>query len=84
MTTHYIKLWHRSLDSVETTLNSLKKLPFGIGKKVPNLRQMLTIEGSPTKAMLDKELVAGLFLDQFGIQMSVERKNENAPVLPLR
>ncbi len=84
MTTHYIKLWHPKLDDAQKTLDALK-FAFRIFRKdPPNLRQVLTLEGSPTEEMLEREMIVALFLSQFGFQMSVVRKNENTRSLPLR
>lgn len=75
MTTHYIKLWHPKLDEAQKALDALK-FAFRIFRKdPPNLRQVLTFEGSPTKDMLEKEMVASLFLSQFDIQLLIQRKN---------
>ncbi len=83
-TTHYIKLWHPKLEEAQKTLDALK-FAFRIFRKdPPNLRQVLTLEGTPTKDMLEKEMIVSLFLSQFDIQLVVERKNENTRSLPLR
>ena len=84
MTTHYIKLWHPKLDEAQKTLDSLK-FAFRIFRKdPPNLRQVLTLEGSPTADMLDKEMVVSLFLSQFKIEEVSEAERTLAAIEELK
>lgn len=64
MTTHYIKLWHPSLDRYVSIAKLLRI----------DLRKVLTFEGNPTTNVLEFLLPALAFFSSFGIEVEVVDK----------
>ena len=64
MTTHYIKLWHKSLDRYVPVAKLLRI----------DLRKVLTFEGNPTFNVMEFLLPALAFLNAFGIDVEVVDK----------
>ncbi len=68
-----LKLWHKAFEPVQSALDAVRRLPFGIGKKAPDLRKVLTfVEYAEQKDVVLGEVAASAFLARWGVTIEVE------------